>query len=431
MPAWLTVIGIGDDGLDGLAVAARRRLDAAEVVVGGARHLAMVDAGGGAPGAERLGWEGGVDRLADAIRRHRGRRVVVLASGDPMWFGAGASLARRFPADAMAVLPHPGAFSLAAARLGWSLADVEALTVHGAGDDRAITILNRHVQPGARLLVLSRDGTTPAGAAALLRDRGFGPSRMIVLEHLGGADEDRIEATAADWQRPRVRDLNTLAVECRPGGDARLLPPVPGLPDDAFRHDGKMTKREARAAAVAALAPLPGQTLWDVGAGAGSVAIEWLRAAPRHRVAAAAGGGERAARAFAIDADADRCRLIAANAAALGVPELVVVHGRAPAALAGLPPPDAVFIGGGLSQPGVVEACWQALAAGGRLVAHAVTLEGGARLFALHQETAGDLVRLAIARAGPVGPFTAFRAAMEVTQLTATKPAVVPPRATP
>lgn len=417
MTPWLTLVGIGDDGLDGLSPAARMRIEAAAVLVGGARHLAMVAAIADATGAERLTWQGGVAGVVEAIAGHRGRPVVVLTSGEPLWYGAGASLARRFGADEMTVLPHPGAFSLAAARLGWSLADVETLTVHGAGDARALAILNRFIQPGARLLVLSRDGTTPAAAARLLRDRGFGGSRLVAFEHLGGAGEDRIDATADAWSRDRVRDLNTLAIDCRAGADARLLPPVPGLPDDAFVHDGKMTKREARAAAIAVLAPLPGQTLWDVGAGAGSVAIEWLRAVPRYRTAEG-----RAAQAFAIESDGDRCRTIAHNAQALGVPELQVVHGRAPAALATLPAPSAVFLGGGLADAAVIDHCWQALAAGGRLVAHAVTLEGASALFEHHRRFGGDLVRIGIARAGAVGPFTAFRAAMEVTQMTLVKP---------
>lgn len=416
MTPWLSVIGIGADGLDGLAPPARAALDRAELVVGGRRHLAMVDALLTATGAERLTWDDGMAAALDALGRHRGRRVVVLTSGDPMWFGAGASLARRFPADEMAVLPHPGAFSLASARLGWPLADVETLSVHGAGEARSVAILHRFIQPGARLLVLSRDGTTPAAAADLLVGRGFGASRIIVFEHLGGAGERRIEADAASWTLPRVADLNTLAIACRAGAEARLLPPVPGLPDEAFVHDGKMTKREARAAAIAALAPLPGQTLWDVGAGAGSVAIEWLRGVPRY-----ATPDGRTARAIAIEADAGRCRTIATNAERLGVPELQIIAGRAPAALAALPPPDAVFLGGGLAAAGVIEAAWEALAAGGRLVAHAVTLEGQQRLFDHARAHQGELIRIAIARAGPVGSFTAFRAAMEVTQMTAVK----------
>ncbi|MFO1155027.1 MAG: precorrin-6y C5,15-methyltransferase (decarboxylating) subunit CbiE [Rhodospirillales bacterium] len=410
MTPWLTVIGIGDDGLAGLSPAARTLIASADVIVGGDRHQAMV----AESGAERLTWRCGIGSVIDQIVGFRGRRVVVLTTGDPMWFGAGANLARRLPGEEMTILPHPGAFSLAASRLGWSLADVETLTAHS----RPLAVLNRHIQPGARLLVLSRDGDTPAAAAALLTARGFGPSLLTVLEHLGGPGEYRRNGTAENWPHPRAADLNTLAIQCVAGPSARIWPPVPGLPDDAFVHDGKMTKREVRAAAIAALAPLPGQTLWDVGAGAGSIAIEWLRAAPYYRAAA---GGE--ACAVAIEQDSGRCAAIARNAIALGVPQLQIVQGSVPEALASLkPPPSSIFLGGGVSQPGVLDACWHALPAGGRLVAHAVTLEGAASLSAFYAVHGGDLVRLSIARAGAVGRLTAFRAAMEVTQLTTIKP---------
>jgi precorrin-6Y C5,15-methyltransferase (decarboxylating) len=410
MTPWLTVIGVGDDGLAGLSPAVRVLIGTAEVLVGGDRHQAMVSDSD----AERLTWRCGIGSVMNAIAGFRGRRVVVLTTGDPMWFGAGANLARRFPAHEMTVLPHPGAFSLAASRLGWPLADVETLTVHG----RPLAILNRFIQPGARLLVLSRDGDTPAAAAALVSERGFGPSVLTVLEHLGSLEERVREGIAETWRHPRSADLNTLAIHCRAGPSARVLPPVPGLPDEAFIHDGKMTKREVRAAAIAALAPLPGQTLWDVGAGAGSIAIEWLRAVPRYRLAET---GE--ARAFAIERNANRCAAIAKNAAGLGVPELEIIQGAVPGVLSSLTPqPSSVFLGGGVSQPGVLDTCWTALSSGGRLVAHAVTLEAAGCLFEFWGAHGGDLIRLGIARAGAVGPFTAFRAAMEVTQLTAIKP---------
>lgn len=406
---WLTVIGIGDDGLAGISAAARALIETAEVLVGGDRHQAMV----ASTTAERITWTSGVSSVVEEIAARRGRRVVVLTTGEPMWFGAGGNLARRFPIEEMTILPHPGAFSLAAARLGWPLADVETLTVHS----RPLPVLQRSIQPGVRLIVLSRDGDTPAAVAGMLRDRGFGPSRITVLEHLGSADERRLDGTAESWEHPRTANLNTLGIHCIAGTSPRLLPPVPGLPDDAFEHDGKMTKREARAAAIAALSPLPGQLLWDVGAGAGSIAIEWLRALPPSRRA-----DGREARAIAVESDAIRCQTIARNAAALGVPQLSIVHGDAPAALADLPRPDVVFLGGGLSQPDVIAAAWAALPAGGRLVAHAVTLEGIASLLAFYQNHGGDLVRIAISRAAPVGRLTAFRPAMEVTQLTALKP---------
>ncbi len=410
MTPWLTVIGIGDDGLAGLGAEARALIAGAELLVGGERHLAMVPE----TAAPRLTWAGGIAEAAAEIARWRGRAVVVLATGDPMWFGGGANLARRFDPAEMRVLTHPGAFSLAAAKMVWSLADVATLTVHG----RPLATLQRSIQPGARLLILSRDGTTPGQVAELLRRRGFGPSTITVLEHLGGPHERVITGTADGWAHPPSADLNTLAVECRAGTAARLLPATPGLPDDAFETDGQMTKHAVRVLTIAALAPLPGQVLWDVGAGSGAVAIEWLRAIPPRRPP---GRGE--ARAFAIERDPARCARIGRNAEALGVPELVVVAGEAPAALGALPPPDAVFAGGGLGRAcDLLPALWAALRPGGRLVANAVSLAAIARLIAFHADHGGSLSRLAVARAAAVGGTTAFKPAIEVTQYVGLKP---------
>jgi precorrin-6Y C5,15-methyltransferase (decarboxylating) len=295
----------------------------------------------------------------------------------------------------------------------WPLADVECVTVHG----RPLEVLNLFVQPGARLLVLSRDGDTPAAAAALLTLRGFGPSAITVLEHLGGTRERRLDGIAERWEHPRAADLNTLAIECRAGPSPCVLPPVSGLPDELFESDGQLTKREVRAVTIAALAPLPGQMLWDVGAGSGSVAIEWLRAAPRYRRVR---GGE--ARAVAIERDAGRCASIARNGEALGVPQLEVVHGEAPDAFAGIDAqPDTIFVGGGAARPDLLDRCWDLLPAGGRLVANAVSLEAAARLVEFRRHHGGDLTRLAVSRAAPVGKLLAFRALMEVTQYAGTK----------
>ncbi|HYN39821.1 MAG TPA: precorrin-6y C5,15-methyltransferase (decarboxylating) subunit CbiE [Rhodospirillales bacterium] len=406
---WLNVIGIGEEGLVSLSAGAAALLETADLLVGGERHQAMVPA----TKAERLTWADGIEPTLDTIAGWCGRSVVVLASGDPMWFGIGATLARRFPPADMRVLPIAGAFSLAAAAMGWALAEVETLSVHG----RPLESLNLHLRPGARLLVLSRDGGTPGEVVALLRARGYGPSEITALEHLGGARERRIEGIAERWHAPRAADLNTLAIVCRAGPDARVVPLAPGLADDLFTHDGQLTKREVRALTVSALAPLPGQVLWDVGAGAGSVAIEWLRLVPPIVPA----GGEPA-RAIAIERDADRCAAIAGNAAAFGAPQLAVVHGSAPEALADLPAPDSVFVGGGLTRPGVLETCWRALVRGGRLVVNAVSLEGLSRLGAFRSENGGDLTRLAVARAEAVGGFTGFRPLLEVVQYEAVKP---------
>jgi len=410
MSAWITVIGVGDDGLAGLAPSARALIDTAELLVGGDRHQRMV----AETSATRLTWANGLDAAMEEMERWRGRRVVVLATGDPMYYGAGANLRRRFDADDMVVLPFPGAFSFAAARLLWSLADVERVTIHG----RPLEVLNLAIQPDTRVIALSRDGDTPAQAARLLTERGFGPSAITVLENMGGPKERRIDGVAERWDHPRCADLNTLAIECRAGPDARVLPPVPGLPDDLFENDGQLTKREVRTMTVAALAPLPGQVLWDIGAGSGSVAIEWLRAAPGHRNA-----DGHAARAIAVEQDAGRAAMAARNAAALGVPQLTIVQEEAPDVLADLEPaPDTVFVGGGISREGLLEACWRRLSPGGRMVANAVTVEGESRLAAFRAANGGDLTRIAISHAEPVGRLTAFRSAMDVTQYTGMKP---------
>ncbi len=289
--------------------------------------------------------------------------------------------------------------------MGWSGSETTMLSVHG----RPLELLHPAILPGARLLVLTSDAEAPAQVAALLAARGYGPSRITVLERMGGAEERRIEGTAADWPAGEGDRLNTLAIECRPEPGATLLPAVPGLPDDAFKHDGQLTKREVRAATLAVLAPVPGQLLWDVGAGCGSVAIEWLRTAPNTR-------------AVAVEKETARTALIAANAAALGTPNLDVIEGSAPEALDGLEAPDAVFVGGGVSGAGLLGACWAQLKPGGRLVANAVTLEGEQALVAWREANGGDLVRLAVSRAEPVGPFTGWRPLMSVTQLAAVKP---------
>ncbi len=404
MSARITVVGIGEDGLDGLTPKARGLIDEAEVLVGGERHLSKVPLGG----EQRIDWDGDFDAAFDKIEKMKDRRVVVLASGDPLHYGVGANIVRRFGADQVNVIPAPGAFSLAAADLGWPLADVKCLTVHG----RALEAVTLYLTPGRRLLVLSWDGETPEKLAGLLTARGFGPSRITVLGNLGGDDETRTEGTAEKWTGETVPDLNTIAVECVAGDGADVLSRVPGLPDDAFEHDGLITKREVRAATLARLMPLPGQTLWDVGAGSGAVAIEWLRAEP-------------SAKAFAVERDPKRAAVIARNAANLGVPELKIVEGEAPGILSGIETvPDAVFVGGGVSVPGLLEACWDALSPGGRLVANGVTLEAEQRLLFFQNEFGGDLTRMAVSRAAPVGPvgrLQTFQPLKQVTQLVTIK----------
>lgn len=387
-PPWLFVVGIGEDGWDGLAPVTQAVVQSAEFLAGGARNLAAVPE----TGAERLLWTS-LEEMVAALTALRGRRVCVLATGNPLWFGFGATLTRFFDPQEMMVLPHPGAFSLAAGRLGWPLQDVACLSVHG----RPLESLALHLAPGARLLILSRDGDSPVDVTALLHERGYGASQVTVFEHLGGTAERRL-----DQPSTRCADLNVIAVECRLDPGARPLSRIAGLPDDAFSHDGQITKREVRAATLAQLAPLPGELLWDVGAGCGSIAIEWARA-----------GG----RAVAIDKDAGHCALIAINAAQLGVPELRIEHAAAPDGLATLTgAPDAVFIGGGVSVPGVLERCWEALRPGGRLVANAVTVEGETALMAWHGAHGGEMLRLAITRLGHTGGFRSWKPLMPVTQ---------------
>lgn len=401
MTPWLTVVGIGEDGFAGLGKAARRTLLNAAHIVGAERQLALLPR---CVGAEQHTWPSPFS-LTLVLARH-GTPTCVLASGDPMFYGVGASLARELPADELRVLPAPSSPSLAAARLGWALQECTTLSLVA----RPLAALNRHLHPGARLLVLSEDGDSPARVAALLRERGFGPSRLTVLEHLGGPAERRLDGLAADWTAPRVADLNLLAIDCRTDAAARPLPPTCGLPDEAYRHDGQLTKRDVRAVTLARLAPLPGELLWDVGAGCGSIGIEWLRAHPQ-------------CRAIAVEADEGRQAHIRHNRDALGVPGLQLVAGAAPAALDGLPAPDAVFIGGGVTVPGVLETCWQRLKPGGRLLANAVTLESEARLLDWHARHGGDLLRLDIAQARPLGSFHTWRQALPITLLTVRKPA--------
>ena len=401
MTGWLSIVGLGEDGLEGLNPAARALVDGAEVLVGGARHLEL--AGGNA--AERLTWESPLKKTVERLEGLKGRRVCVLASGDPMAYGIGVTLLRRFGADAARVIPGLSAFSLACARLGWPLAETVQLTLHG----RPLELLNAHLVPGQRLLILSEDATTPARVADLLSRAGFGPSRLHVLCHMGGPREHVVSVFASDGIGEDVDDLNTIGVELVAEPGTRVLARSPGLPDEAFEHDGQMTKREVRAMTLAALAPVPGARLWDVGSGCGSVAIEWMRAADR-------------ACAIAIERNAGRRAMTAHNALALGTPNLRVVAGSAPDALDGLEPPDAVFVGGGVAGEGVVAACWAALPSGGRLVANAVTLESEQALYHHQQTLGGELVRIAVSRAEPVGGLTGWRPMMPVTQWRTVKP---------
>jgi len=400
MAPWLTVVGIGEDGFNGLGKQARRALLGASQIFGSPRQLALLPR---CVVGERLLWPTPFS-LAPVLAQ-RGEPVCVLASGDPMFFGVGASLARQVPASEMRVLSMPSSCALAAARLGWPLQDVQVVSVVA----RPLAALNAHLHSGARLFVLSNDGDSPAAVAAQLCERGFGPSRLRVFEHLGGTDEREVAGTAQDWPHTQVAALNLVAIECLAAPDAPRLPQVAGLPDSAFQHDGQLTKRDVRAITLARLAPLPGELLWDVGAGCGSIGIEWMRAHP-------------ACRALAIEADEGRQGFVEHNRDALGVPGLQLVRGKAPEALAGLEQPDAVFIGGGVTREGVLDLCWQRLRPGGRLVANAVTLQSELALAHFRERHGGELTRIHVAHAQPLGTFDTWRQALPITLLDVVKP---------
>ncbi|TIN24011.1 MAG: precorrin-6y C5,15-methyltransferase (decarboxylating) subunit CbiE [Mesorhizobium sp.] len=400
--AWLTVVGIGENGLAGLGDEAKQRIAQAEIIFGGKRHLALVASF--AKGEARP-WPVPFDAEMTDVLTLAGRRVCVLASGDPFFHGVGATLARKVKPQEMHVIPAPSAISLAAARLGWALQDIETVSLHG----RPLDLIRPLLQPRAHILALTSDAEAPAAIARLVAELDFGASRLTVLEALGGPNETQRTARADAFDLENINPLNVLAVDVESGPDARVLPLTSGLADHLFDHDGQITKREIRAITLSALAPRRGELLWDVGAGSGSVGIEWMLAHPSMRT-------------IAIEADPTRAARICHNAAACGVPGLVVVEGTTPKALARLDTPDAIFIGGGGSDAGVLNTAIKALRSGGRLVANAVTLEMEALLLAQHTKLGGDLTRIAISRASPVGSMQAWRPAMPVIQWSWVKP---------
>jgi precorrin-6B C5,15-methyltransferase / cobalt-precorrin-6B C5,C15-methyltransferase len=399
---WLSIVGIGEDGIEGLSPIARDLIAGADIVFGGERHLKLA-----APliNGEARRWPSPFSGAVGEVLAASGRQVCVLASGDPFQYGVGSLLAAHVSPDETLVVPAPSAFSLAAARLGWALPDLALVSVHG----RALDRVRPHLHPGARVLALTSGGDGPKAMARLLADNGFGASQLTVLEALGGPSERIRAATAADFTLTGIAELNVVALEVEASRDARVLAFTPGLADDLFEHDGQITKREIRAVTLSSLAPLRGELLWDIGAGSGSVAIEWMLAHPSLRAAA-------------IERRADRAARIRRNAAAFGVPELDVIEGRAPEALAALPAPDAIFIGGGASDGAMLDAAIAALKPGGRLVVNAVTLETEAVLIGRHASLGGALTRIALSRADSVGERTTWRPALPVTQWLWVKP---------
>jgi precorrin-6Y C5,15-methyltransferase (decarboxylating) len=398
---WLSIIGIGEDGLASLSDAAKTLIAGAALVVGGQRHLDLVAR---AVRCETMVWPSPIQAGFPAILERRGQPVVVIATGDPFFYGIGSLLVRAVTSDEIVCLPGVSAFSLAAGRLGWALQDCALVTLHGRALERILPAL----QPRSRVLALSWDGTTPAQLAALLVRYGFGHTRMTICEAVGGPNERLRIVSACDFDLPDIIPLNLIALDIPDVAGARAIPRTPGLPDVWFEHDGQLTKRDIRAVTLSALAPRRGELLWDIGAGSGSIGIEWMLADPANR-------------AIAIEQDRTRAGRIARNAASLGVPDLKIMQGAAPEALAGLPTPDAIFIGGGSTHDGVIDAAWGALPSGGRLVINGVTIETQAELTGRFKVLGGELTQIQISHADPVGGFHGMRPALPVTQWSVVK----------
>jgi precorrin-6Y C5,15-methyltransferase (decarboxylating) len=402
-PKWLSIVGIGEDGWEGLSHEAQEAILSAQIIYGGSRHLALVPE----VKATRLCWPSPMGlALRQILTEHRRwRKVAVLASGDPMLFGVGASLTPHVEPAEFQVYPQVSALSLACARLGWPVAEVSLISVV----NRSIEQIYRHLAPGQRLIIYSENGATPEKVARLLDECGYGPSTMSVLQNLGGSKEHRWDFRAASWESTPCSDLNVIAVLCMPGDGAATLSTVPGLPDATFETDGQLTKREVRAVTLARLSPLPRQILWDVGAGSGSISIEWMRS-------------HVSCSAIAFEDEPERAARIRENAMRLGVPGLQVIQGPAPSTFGDLTSPDAIFIGGGLQDNAMFDACWARLRSGGRLVVNAVTVASQARLASLEDTYGGELVRISIERAAPVGRVLGWRPLMPVTQWAVVKP---------
>jgi precorrin-6B C5,15-methyltransferase / cobalt-precorrin-6B C5,C15-methyltransferase len=401
MNKWLTVIGMGEDGWEALSNRARLAIKSTDVIVGASRLLAHLPK----TKAEIQEWPQPFSAVVEQIKPLAGRNTVILATGDPMNFGVVRKLLEFIPFNEMTIIPQVSAFSLAASRMGWSLPDCDCFTIHG----RPAANVETFIQPNARLIVLTEDESTVAEVCSRLIVRGFEDSKISVLENMGGSAERMTSFSAnmnpnLDWS-----PLNVLAVHCVAGAKAKIFSRVGGLSDDAFVHDGQLTKREVRAATLAALAPAPDQVLWDIGAGCGSVSIEWMRST-------------RGCEAFAIEHNEDRLKMIATNADLLGTPRLKVIAGKAPDALKDLPAPDAMFIGGGVGNDGVFDTAWEKLKSGGRMVCNVVTIEGEMHLYDLQEKHGGELVRMDVSTLTNVGPYRAMKPRMSVVQWRVIKP---------
>jgi precorrin-6Y C5,15-methyltransferase (decarboxylating) len=437
MTAWLHIVGVGEAGLAELPQSVRPLLVYADTIIGPAHLLEQIEpadrpaAAADLFDAEQVSrrsfeavaralsgeqpaftlhappddtrklieWEGPLPAMLEQVLALRGTPTVILASGDPMWFGIGATLSRHLVAAEFAVYPHPSAFQLAAARMRWPLQAVTLLSLQG----RPVEALHPHILPANRIMALAAEHSVVDLALEILIDRGYSRSIVTTLEHLGGRDEQVTTATAEDFHSSDLGDAYVLAIDCVPDLDARLLAAVPGLPDDVFVHDGQLAPREVRTATLGKLAPFPGAILWDVGAGCGAIAIEWLRAA-------------RDARATAFENEGEQLNMIALNATALGVPDLEIVGGPVPQSFGKRTPPDAIFMGGDVGNDDLFDACWHALKPGGRLVANATTLDGEHALYSRHLQLGGQLTRIEVSALEQIGGHRAFRPSMAVTQ---------------
>jgi precorrin-6B C5,15-methyltransferase / cobalt-precorrin-6B C5,C15-methyltransferase len=395
MTPWLTIIGIGEDGWDGLSASARNTIQSAQHIIGSTRTLAMMHTSS----AKQHEWPQPFSAVVEQLKPLHGHPTVILATGDPMNFGVARKILTFIPKSEVNIITHLSAFSLAAARLGWSLPDCDCFTIHG----RPAANIESFIQPDARLLILTEDETSIPEVCRRLVARGFETSEITVLENMGGPKERITSFTASTIPHVEWSPLNSLAVHCKATSNAKIWSRLAGLPDDAFVHDGKLTKREVRAATLAALSPAPDQILWDVGAGSGSIGIEWTRST-------------RGCEAYAIEPLADRRVMIATNADQLGTPRLHIIPHAAPEAYQNLPRPHAVFIGGGISVHGTFEGAWEALQSGGIMVANVVTIEGEMHLYDLQEKHGGELVRIDVSTLTKVGPHRALKPRMAVTQ---------------
>jgi precorrin-6Y C5,15-methyltransferase (decarboxylating) len=407
MNPWLEIVGVTEDEVPRVepgrtVIGTKRLLDRLRAAVGG--HAKR--GGGGGDALTFIEWQPSLESMNAQVKANRGTPTTILTSGDPMWFGFGVSVARyaRLQPDEFRVIPAVSSFQLAAARMRWPMQHVTTLSLHA----RPAELIHPHITPGNRILALTTDAATAPHVARLLVARGYGRSVLTILENLGAPTERLTAAEAAGFSAD-IGDLYLLAVDCAADPGAALLPPVPGLPDDVFVTDGQLTKRDVRAITLSRLAPYPGALLWDVGAGCGSIAIEWLRAA-------------RDSSAIAFEREGERLQMIAVNADNLGVPHLKIVNGDAPDSLVGQPTPDAVFLGGDVANDTLFHRCWTALRPGGRFVANAVILDAEAALIARHARLGGELTRIDIASLDRIGAQAVLKPRMPVLNWAVTKP---------